>query len=259
MARVRFRLLSVLVVIVATVVACLSACSSRGLDYFHTVVDGQESVGISKRDTAVRGVVIFFHGLDRDESVLSSDTAHKDMTATLTDAGYAVVASRGGGNAYGSAASQHNYAELVFGAAKHYASDRIFFLAESMGTIAAVNLMAKNKDIPVLGLAAINPLLNLGALTPQYVSAAQYANPDEPIVDVDPLSLSIASLAGEHLRVYVSPGDTLISTADNATAFENRFGAVANISVVTCSGEHMDPSCIQGEDISEWFSSLGPH
>jgi hypothetical protein len=56
MARVRFRLLSVLVVIVATVVACLSACSSRGLDYFHTVVDGQESVGISKRDTAVRAL-----------------------------------------------------------------------------------------------------------------------------------------------------------------------------------------------------------
>lgn len=233
-------------------------CSTPEMDYQRTTVDGQDVLAASKPGVMARGVVVFFHGLDRDESILNLDDPHRQLTRELAEAGFPVVASRAGGNAYGSKESQQNYAALTFEAAKHFGVDRVFFIAESMGTVAAVTLMASDKDLPVVGLAAINPLLNLQALPSKYRSAVEYANPGRSIDEMSPLDIPAGSLNGDNLRFYVTPGDRLVPTTDNAAAFEAKFGAIANISIVTCNGEHLDPSCIQGRDIVEWFNSLTP-
>jgi hypothetical protein len=39
-------------------------------------------------------------------------------------------------------------------------------------------------------------------------------------------------------------------------AFRARFGEVADISIIECTGAHLDPSCIQPDDIVDWFKKL---
>lgn len=233
------------------------SCSSDSLEYARETVDDQGTLGVSRPGVPIRGVVVYFHGADRDETVLDFDEPHRELTAMLADAGYAVVASAAGGNSWGNAASQRNYVDLAYGAAEHYGATDIFFITESMGTVAAMNLMAENR-VPVVGLAAINPLLNLDSLPPKYQAQAADANSGDALSSVDPIDFSTESMTGRNMRIYVTPDDQLVRTPENATAFERRFGRVANISVVWCEGEHMDASCIQGRDIVGWFNSLNP-
>jgi pimeloyl-ACP methyl ester carboxylesterase len=252
---VRSKLLVVVTVLAVLVAAC-TGCDRPDLQYYSVTLDGQNALGVSRAGAAPRGIVLFFHGLDRDETILDVDEPHRELTTELTDAGYAVVASAAGGNVWGNAGSRRAYSDLAYGAAQHYGVDKIFFLTESMGTIAATNLMAKS-GIDVSGMAAINPLLDVRSLAPKYYSQARDANSGERMEKVNPIDLPIGMLQGDRMRLYATPDDQLVPTAANTRAFENRFGGVADISTVMCSGEHMDPSCIQGKDIVAWFKSLG--
>jgi pimeloyl-ACP methyl ester carboxylesterase len=254
---VRSKLLVALAVLIVAVAACVG-CNDKQLQYVRMTLGGQDVLGVSRSGVTVQGIVLFFHGMDRDQSVLDFDDAHRELTATLADAGYAVVAGSAGGNVWGNAASQQMYLDLAVGAAEHYRVDKFYFLAESMGTIAAMNLFAHNKVANVAGMVGINPLLNLGSMPPKYYQQAQDANAGVPIPEVNPLDLPAASMAGKNLRFYVTPDDQLVPTPQNANVFEKKFGGAANISTVKCTGEHMDASCIQGKDIVEWYSSLDP-
>ncbi|MFC8315036.1 alpha/beta hydrolase [Gordonia sp. NPDC057258] len=235
----------------------VTACSSvddGDLTRTRAVVDGEATLSVVDPDVTTRGVVVYFHGLDEDEAILDKDDPHRGLVRELADAGYAVVASRAGGNAFGNTASQANYAELAAWAVDRYRVSDIFFLAESMGAIAAVNLMAEDRDLQPRGLAAIGPALSFEQAPDDYRTAIAEANPDP--AEVDPMRLPVESLRGNNFRFYVSPGDTLVPTSTNADAFRGRFGAVADISIVECTGPHLDASCLQGEDVVTWFSSL---
>ncbi|TSD95445.1 lysophospholipase [Gordonia rubripertincta] len=232
------------------------ASPADGLTRTRGVVAGENTLSIWNDAVTTRGVVVYFHGLDRDETILEMDEPHRELTRRLTDAGYVVVASRAGGNAYGNKESQDDYAELaVTAAAQHRVSD-VFFLAESMGTVAAVNLMAKRPDLRPRGLAAIGPALNFGAVADDYRPSLLGANPD--VSETDPMRLPVESLAGQRFRFYVSPDDVLVPTASNADAFRARFGSVADVSMIECSGEHLNSSCVNGGDVVSWFSAIAP-
>ncbi|MBD0860229.1 alpha/beta hydrolase [Gordonia sp. zg691] len=236
--------------------ASLTACAPTGdgLTRTEAMVNGQNTLSIWDADRATRGVVVFFHGLDRDESILELDEPHRALVRALCDAGYVVVAGRAGGNAYGNSESQRDYAELAIRAADQHRVSDVFFLGESMGTVAAVNLMAKRPDLRPRGLAAIGPALNFDAAEGDYRTSLAGVNSDP--AGTDPMKLPVESLAGQNFRFYVSPGDTLVPTSTNATEFRARFGAAANVSLVECSGAHLDPSCINGEDVVSWFDNL---
>jgi alpha-beta hydrolase superfamily lysophospholipase len=252
----RVRSAAAILMSLALVVASGTGCSAADdVAYSRGTVDGQAVAGVVRGGAPVRGLVVYFHGADRDESILDLDEPHRELTAMLADAGYAVVAGSGGGNAWGNAASQRNYVDLAFGAAEHYGATDIFFITESMGTLAAMNLMAHNR-VPVVGMAAINPLLDVNSMSPKYRAQAVEANSGDALTSVNPVDFTVQSMTGRNVRFYVTPDDRLVPTAQNAAAFQKRFGDVADISIVRCSGEHMDASCIQGKDIISWFSSL---
>ncbi|MFE0751285.1 alpha/beta hydrolase [Gordonia sp. NPDC058843] len=244
-----------LVMALAAVLAS-TGCSSvdDGLTRDRVVVDGENTLSVVDANVTTRGVVVYFHGLDEDESILDKDDPHRDLVRDLTNAGYAVVASRAGGNAFGNKASQVNYAELTTWAADRYRVSDVFFLAESMGAIAAVNLLAKDPGPRPRGLAAIGPALSFEEAADDYRTSIADANPDP--AEVDPMKLPVESLNGSNIRLYVSPDDTLVPTSTNADAFRARFGRVADISIVECTGPHLAPSCLQGEDVVTWFNDL---
>lgn len=245
-----------LAVVFAVVITAITSCSHQpaNYQYLRVYVDGQSTLGISYWREP-RGLVIFFHGLDTDEYVLR-DKVHKRLTDQLVDAGFAVVASKAGGNAYGNAASQHNYRELGRVAVKHYQVEDVYLLAESMGTVAAVNLLASSETFRIRGLAAISPVLDLNSAPPGHQADIAKRYRDESLESVNPMKLPLDSLRGKNMRFYVSHDDSLAATEEHAAAFQTRFGSAAKISTVPCKGGELDPSCIQGTDIVRWFTSL---
>ena len=253
------------VVVVLTAVAVLvsagsvSACSrspKESFDYMRVELRGQAVLGVSKRGVEPRGVVVYFHGLDKDQDILTADDAHEHLTNALTSAGFAVVAGNAGGNAFGNQVSQDQYADIAKLASERYKVQNVFFLAESMGTLAAVNMMARALTSRVRGLAAISPALNLESTPPAYQAAVAEAYPEQSFADANPMNLPAESFQGKHFRFYVTPQDAIVSTKNNAKAFQARFGSVADISIVECTGAHLDPSCIQPDDIVDWFKKL---
>ncbi len=160
-----------------------------------------------------------------------------------------------GGNSFGNPESRRDYLELARVARAQYNVYTVHLLAESMGAVAAVNILAENHDPPaVQGLVAISPALDLTSAPQQYEFALAAAYPENTMAQSNPVDLPPEALAGKRMRFYASDGDSLVSTARNADAFRNRFQSVADISVVSCTGGHLDPSCMQPEDIAKWFN-----
>lgn len=244
-----------LTVLLAISVSC-STESAEQYDYFRVTVDGQPTLGISAKSILVRAVVIFFHGTGASEFAMTSDKAHVDLTASLVNAGFAVVSSSAGGDAWGNAASQRNYLYAGGTAAMHYGTENIYFLAEGMGAIAAANLLSSGPTLRVRGFAAINPIFDLADLAPQYRSVVAETYPNGSAQSVNPVTLPLEGFLRRSMRFYVSPDDAVVSADANARAFGDRLATVADVSIVECSGPQGDASCFKGDDIVKWFTQL---
>ena len=254
----RFR--TVLVVLLCGLVfPVVTACSNSGpvlYDYVRVYLNGQGVLGVSKQDAAPTRIAVYFHGLDNSEKVLIDD-AHRELVDTLVNEGFAVVASNAGGNVFGNAGSQFDYRELIQFSQEHYGGPLpMYFIAESMGAVAAANIYAKDPDVNVLGMVGISPALDLDSAQPgvQPAIATAFA-PDSPDT-VNPIKFTPEMLEGNHFGFWASDNDTTVPAHQNAEAFAQKFGAVAEVTVTPCTGEHADPSCMPAGPILEWLNQL---
>ena len=241
-----------------TVAMALTACSAPGqtrFEYYRVTIDGEQILGISANDTLTRAVVVFFHGIGGSEFSIA-DSQHLAMTTELLDAGFAVVASRASGDAFGNPVSQHNYMYLGGAAAQHYGTEDIFFLADSMGALAAANLLATKLTQRVRGFAAINPMLNLAEATPQFQSMVAESYGPQPVDASNPMGQPIGAFRDKRMKFYVNRDDPNAPPGTNAYAFKERFGPESDISIAECSGSVGDHSCYQGADLVKWFSEM---
>jgi hypothetical protein len=259
-SRFNLRLRTILAIGLTVTLASVVSCSSdepQKYDYFRVTVDGQQTLGISSDDALVRGVIIFFHDVGANEFAMTADQSHADLTAKLVNSGFAVVSSTAGGDAWGNASSQRNYLYAGGAAANHYRTENVFFLAEGMGAIAAANVFVTTGPTPrVRGFAAINPILDLSAVAPQYMPAVAKEYPGESIASANPMTLPVDVFQGRKMRFYVSPADSVVPADANARAFQSRLANVADVSIVECSGPHGDASCFQGDDLVKWFTEM---
>jgi hypothetical protein len=241
----------------ALLINLATACASKPaeFDYLRIQVDGQSVLAVSKKEVLVHGIVVFFHGVDQDEFTVINGPVYRELTAQLIDAGFAIISSRAGGNEFTNPATVNNYRQLASVAMQHYRIQNVFLLADSMGAIPAVNLMASDYT-PIRGLAAINPALDVTSATPQWPAfPAEY--PPNPVErSVNPLALPVEDLTRANMRFYVNKGDTVVNATANAQAFKGKFGQVADISIVDCSGGPSDPSCVQPADVIRWFMAM---
>ena len=133
---------SLLVLLVSLVTSC--ATKTAEFDYLRIQVDGESVLAVSKRDVLVHGIVVFFHGVDQDEFTVTNDPLFGGLTGELIEAGFAIVSSRAGGNDFTNPARVNNYRQLASVAMQHYRIQNVFLLADSMGAIPAVSLMASD-------------------------------------------------------------------------------------------------------------------
>lgn len=250
---------SVLVVFLAFALPAAVSCSRPEItkfEYFRITVDGQPTLGISAKDAMVRAVVIFFHGMGTSDFTMTSDQAHSDLTAALVDAGFAVFSSAAGGDAWGNPASQHNYLYIGGIAAEHYGTANVFFVAETMGALAATNFLAQGFSPRVKGFAAINPVFDIESMPAKYKPSINASYPNQSLAAASPINFPLDSFNNAKMMFFVSPDATEVPAGPNADAFTNKFGPHSNITTVPCAGEIGDPSCFQGDAIVKWFSQL---
>jgi len=246
-------------VIALVVLLALSGigCSPRTsqFEYFRITINDQSTLGVSVKSAIIRGAVIFFHSRGTNEFEMTSDAAHRDLVGALADSGFAVVASSARGDAWGNAESQRDYLELVEAVTRKYRVENVYFLAEGMGALPAVNVMAMGPTSRLRGMAAINPILSIAAADAAHHAEVMSAYGSADPATSDPMAIPVDKLAGRRVQFYVDQKSE-ISTDANALAFQRRFGKSADISIVDCSDGGGGTSCFDGHSIVKWFIEL---
>ncbi|CAN5341877.1 hypothetical protein BH11ACT7_BH11ACT7_16200 [soil metagenome] len=251
--------MAVAVMLCGLVFPVLTACSNNGpvlYDYVRVYLHEQGVLGVSKQHADPTRIAVYFHGLDNNEKVIIDD-AHRELVDTLVNAGFAVVAGNAGGNVFGNAGSQSDYVELIRFAQEHYGGPLpVYFIAESMGAVAAANIYAKVPEVNALGMVGISPALDIENVQEPLRPAVAAAYAPKSPETMNPLSLPPELLEGKHFRFWASDGDTTVPAQLNAAAFQQEFGSVADVTVEACTGEHADPSCMPAAQILDWLNTL---
>jgi pimeloyl-ACP methyl ester carboxylesterase len=252
--------------VLALVALCaLVSCSDDGIDagnvdYGFAVddvpVNGPGTVGLSMSGQPVKGLVVYFHGSDQTARVIRDDEKHRNLFDPLLRAGYAVVAADAGGNAFGNPRSLASYRGLVAAAREKYGAGPLFFVAESMGAVAALTLIGEDADRQVKAMVAVSPLMGL----PPAARAVNYiAGPWGGTVpaSADPMTWPLTAFANRAFRLYVPSGDTVIPPGATGKDFAARFGSVAAVEIIECQGGHVASDCYQGDDVEKWITARG--
>jgi pimeloyl-ACP methyl ester carboxylesterase len=247
-------------VCVAAVLSCsVVGCTHHDADYSLTLDDvavgGSGTAGLSVAGQPVTGIAVYFHGADQSARFIRDSEKHRNVFDPLLRAGLAVVAADAHGNAFGNPESREDYRRLIASARARYGIVPLFFVAESMGALAALALMSEDTQHDVKGMVGISPLMGL---PPDIRSVGFIEGPWHREVpdSADPLTWSPEVFAGRSFRLYASQDDTVIPANASAAAFASRFGSVAAVEIVACTGGHAASACYQGSDVAKWIAGL---
>jgi pimeloyl-ACP methyl ester carboxylesterase len=247
--------------VMALILACsLAACRAHDTDYSlnldDVAVGGPGTAGLSVIGQPVKGIAVYFHGADQNARVIRDEEKVRNVFDPLLRAGMAVVAADAGGNAYGNPGSREDYRRLIAAARAKYGNVPLYFVAESMGALAALALISEDVQHEVKGMVGISPLMGL----PHEVRSVDFImnawNGEVP-ESADPLSWPSEAFAGRSFRLYTSPEDDVIPADASANAFAEKFGSVASVEIVECEGGHAASACYQGTDVATWMEGLG--
>lgn len=241
-------------VLVALLVVCLAmvGCAGKGLNVEATELGGPDTIGVSAAGEPVKALVVYFHGSDQNAQVIRDDEKHAGFFDPMLRAGYAVVAADAQGNAYGNPESRADYRRLITHAEQKYGNVPIFYVAESMGALAALALLGEDTQHRVRGFVGVTPVM---ALPPQARQLSYIIGPwAGPVPDTaDPVTWSRELFAGRDFRLYRSDQDTTVPDIAGARAFAKQFDSVAHVSLIDCPGGHVAPACFRGEEVTEWM------
>lgn len=201
-------------------------------------------------------LAIVFHGVGGDAS------SHGFVEYTLLEAGYIVAMSDGSGTWHaGNQASVDEYARLY-----RYVRDRlpvgpVVFVAESMGGLAALNLIAQRAVprpaawvgySPAINLRGLYDLLpdNAANIRAAYGIASDGSDYVTRTAGCDPNLRPVDDFAGVPMLVFHSPGDTVVPKATNIDQLRARIGPLAaEATTIVTSGDHGDVSNVSAENL----------
>lgn len=260
MARIAIALLAL-----CALVSCSDSDSDSGsdagnVDYGFAVddvpVNGPGTVGLSMSGQPVRGLIVYFHGSDQTARVIRDDEKHRNLFDPMLRAGYAVVAADANGNAFGNPRSLESYRGLIAAAREKYGAGPMFFVAESMGAVAALTLIGEDVDRRVKAMVAVSPLMGL---PPQAREVKYIAGPWGGTVpaSADPMTWPPSAFANRAFRLYLPRDDTVVPPGGIGKDFAARFGTVATVEIVDCQGGHVASACYQGDDVETWITARG--
>jgi pimeloyl-ACP methyl ester carboxylesterase len=201
-------------------------------------------------------LIVYFHGSDQTARVIRDDEKHRNLFDPVLRAGYAVVAADADGNAFGNPPSLAAYRPLVAAARQKYGAGPMFFVAESMGALAALVLINEDVDRQVKAMMGVSPLMGLPARAREVAYVAAPWGGTVP-ASADPMTWPPNAFANREFRLYLPMDDTVIPAGGSGKDFAARFGSVATVELVECQGGHVAAACYQGDDVVKWITALG--
>jgi pimeloyl-ACP methyl ester carboxylesterase len=245
--------------VVALVVLCgLIACSDGSRDTLKletTEVNGPGTLGLSVAGQSVKGLVVYFHGSDQKADVIQNDDKHRAFFDPLLRAGYAVVSADADGNAFGNPDSRQDYRNLMLTALAKYNVESTYFVAESMGALAALALLTEDSRRQVKGMVGITPMMGIPGNI-RSVSFIAYVWDGHVPDSADPMAWPPEMFEGRAIRLYAADTEDVIPAGATARDFAERVGAQAHIDVVGCVGGHVAAACYDGAGVLNWIENL---
>ena len=220
-------------------------------------VGGQSAVAVVPPGDSPTGLVLYVHGHGETHDSLTGGSDQKRVTDRLVADGYVVAASDAHFDAWGNETSQQDYVALAAELKSRYDTPQTFLLAESMGGVAALQILAGDQIPDLAGLAGISMLVDpTVAADTEYGEELRAAYGGQlPTGTQNPLNIPAEQFAGDPIRLYIAPEDATVIYAENAEPFLAKLQGVADISAVSCEGGHIDPSCFQTDDLADWFDT----
>lgn len=199
-------------------------------------------------------VIIYAHGMGEDQTGLLADSLKSTCVSALLNAGYILAGTNAHGMNWGVQSAVDDYANLDRVLRAAYNVKGVGMWSQSMGGHAGLLAIAQNKVRGIVGWLGTYPSCNLAAVRAMGVYAssidsafnitgaaggtyAQRTYGNEP--------LFIPAVGYKHIpmRIYASPGDTVIPKADATDLLQALVTGTARSNVtVVCSGQHGDPS-----------------
>jgi pimeloyl-ACP methyl ester carboxylesterase len=203
-------------------------------------------------------LVLYAHGYGADLAALLDDEAFGGLATGLVAAGYAVAASEARGDAWGSAASVEAHAALAATARQLTGAGEVFLVAESMGGLAAAQLVTGDRIEGLRAYAGIAPLCDLGSASGDFRESIEAAHGDGVGEALDRLS-PVRLEARVPVRLWASGEDTVVVRDRNADACADQVRADGGTAeVVAARGEHGDPSHYDLDGVLAFFAAAAP-
>jgi hypothetical protein len=210
-------------------------------------------------------LIMYHHGVGENERALLADRLKAECVKVLLDAGYILCGSNAHGNNWGSQNALNDYQQLYRLMLRRYNITRICFWSQSMGGISGLLSLA---TIPnVQGWLGTYPVANLDDMyrNPRFTSQIEAAfsfkglsNLERTTILFNPVKMDMAKVTVPRVRFYASPEDSVVPQATNSDIMTKVFGKRKENVVITCKGEHGDPSHFVPKEYVEFFDRCKP-
>lgn len=205
-------------------------------------------------------LIMYHHGVGENERALLVDRLKADCVKALLEAGYILCGSNAHGNNWGCAQAQIDYSNLYEHVSRHYNITRVCFWSQSMGGMSGLLSL---KNIPAQGWLGTYPVTNLEDLyrqerfQPQIQSAFRFSDSNSfatATLNFNPVLMDMQKIHVPRIRFYASPEDTVVPMATNTDLMTKAFGTRKENVVITCKGEHGDPSHFVPKEYVDFFN-----
>lgn len=222
----------------------------------------------SYSDSVGAPLIIYHHGVGEDERALLKDRLKGECVKALLKAGYILAGSNAHGNNWGCREALDSYVELYRYLISHYRIERTSFWSQSMGGMSGL-LALRDKRIPnVIGWLGTYPVTNLKSsygmkrFAEQIQASFHFSESSEfgeRTTGFDPVQLSPESFKVQRVRIYASTQDTVVPKVDHTDVLARILAkGRREFEVVTCRGEHGDPSHFNPAEYVAFFDRCHP-
>lgn len=208
---------------------------------------------------------MYHHGSGETVGALLGDALKADVVSRLLADGYLLSESTAANNNWGNQAALDAYGGVLAYVNANYSPARWAIFSQSMGGLTGLK-MASTRPAGLVGWFGIYPVCSLAnmfgnnagtyapAIRSAYGIAANGSDYSTLTSGHDPVLFSGSLYSRLPMRFWASYSDTVVSRAANSDAMQTLVsGSLAEQTVVTCSGNHGDPSHFNAQGVADFL------
>ena len=216
---------------------------------YSVITSGDNRFFVPPTFKAGNKVILYCHGVSEDEDAIITDTKKNKTFGAFFNQGWGVITSLGGGDAWGNQTSLDAYYDLITWAKTQYSFTDIAIYAMSMGGLPGLQMFMQDtqftKYIGIENCTNLDYLFNTGGFKADIKIAYGFAldaDYSTATTGHDPMLLDGSLIGSRKMELVASESDLIVNKDNNTDLFFSTFDSVADITMVTATGNHGDIS-----------------